>query len=90
MLFINTIGINASNFSTTIWASLESIGIILTPFIWLINRDIKTQKKLDRIEYAIFNDGKTGLKNKVDEISEDLPAIKTDIAIIKFSLGIEE
>lgn len=36
-------------------------------------------KRLDRIEYALYNDGKTGLINKVDTLLD----IKTDIEVLK-------
>jgi hypothetical protein len=40
-------------------------------------------KKLDRVEYALYNDGKTGLINKVDELIENQQLIKTEVEIIK-------
>jgi hypothetical protein len=39
--------------------------------------------KLSRIEYALYNDGKTGLINKVDELIENQQLIKTEVEIIK-------
>ena len=40
-------------------------------------------KRLDRIEYALYNDGKTGLINKVDSLIENQQTIKTDIEVMK-------
>lgn len=40
-------------------------------------------KKLDRVEYALYNDGKTGLINKVDELIENQQIIKTEVEVIK-------
>jgi hypothetical protein len=40
-------------------------------------------KRLDRIEYALYNDGKTGLINKVDCLVENQQIIKTEIEVIK-------
>lgn len=40
-------------------------------------------KRTDRIEYALYNDGKTGLINKVDALMENQQKIKTDVAILK-------
>lgn len=40
-------------------------------------------KRLSRIEYALYNDGKTGLINKVDALVENQQIIKTEIEIIK-------
>ena len=40
-------------------------------------------KRLDRIEYALYNDGKTGLVNKVDQLIENQNTIKLDVEILK-------
>lgn len=40
-------------------------------------------KRLDRIEYALYNDGKTGLVNKVDLLVENQQAIKDDVLVLK-------
>ena len=40
-------------------------------------------KRLDRIEYALYNDGKTGLINKVDALIENQQVIKTDVEVMK-------
>lgn len=41
------------------------------------------KEKLNRIEYALYNDGKTGLINKVDELIENQQIIKIDVEIMK-------
>lgn len=40
-------------------------------------------KRTDRIEYALYNDGKTGLINKVDSLVDNQQKIKTDVAVLK-------
>lgn len=40
-------------------------------------------KRLDRIEYALYNDGKTGLINKVDALMENQQLIRTDLEVMK-------
>ena len=40
-------------------------------------------KRLGRIEYALYNDGKTGLINKVDLLVENQQSIKDDVLILK-------
>lgn len=40
-------------------------------------------KRLDRIEYALYNDGKTGLVNKVDALVDNQIIIKTDVEVLK-------
>jgi len=39
--------------------------------------------KLSRIEYALYNDGKTGLINKVEELLENQQLIKIDVEVMK-------
>jgi len=46
-------------------------------------RKIDTQ--LTRVNYALFNEGKTGLVNKVDELLEKQSEIKIDIGILQGS-----
>ena len=74
---------NANSISSTIWAILESIVIIGTPIFFILKGQRKLDKRLDRIEYALFNDGKTGLINKVDSLIENQNYIKTDVAVLK-------
>jgi len=70
---------NSSIFFSTIWAIAETVVIIFGGFKVYLN----LVKKLDRIEYAIFNDGKTGLKNDVEALREDFQEVKTDLAVLK-------
>jgi hypothetical protein len=86
MIFWN----NANTVSNTIWALLESVVIIGAP-VFLINKKFdKMEKRLDKIEYAIFNEGKTGLKNRVEDIWNDLPEIKSDVKVIQTQLNIKD
>jgi hypothetical protein len=39
--------------------------------------------KLAKIEYALYNDGKTGLINKVDALIENQQIIKIDVEVMK-------
>lgn len=39
--------------------------------------------KLAKIEYALYNDGKTGLINKVDQLIENQNIIKIDVEVMK-------
>lgn len=40
-------------------------------------------KRMSRIEYALYNDGKTGLINKVDLLVENQQGIKEDVLVLK-------
>ncbi len=39
--------------------------------------------KLNRIEYALYNDGQTGLVNKVEELLENQQRIRVDVEVLK-------
>jgi hypothetical protein len=41
------------------------------------------EEKLSRIEYALYNDGQTGLINKVDQLIENQNIIKIDVEVMK-------
>ena len=41
------------------------------------------EDQLSKIEYALFNDGKTGLINKVDQLIENQQSIKIDVEVMK-------
>ena len=41
------------------------------------------EDKLARIEYALYNDGQTGLINKVEELLVNQQAIRLDVEIMK-------
>lgn len=40
-------------------------------------------KRLDKIDYALYNDGQTGLINKVDCLIERQQDIKIDVEVLK-------
>ena len=40
-------------------------------------------KRLDKIDYALYNDGKTGLINKVDQLIDNQQVIKIDVEVLK-------
>ena len=49
-----------------------------------INKHTEELKdKLNRIEYALYNDGKTGLINKVEELLANQQCIRVDVEVLK-------
>lgn len=62
-------------------AILAGVGLIAKHSIQKHTEELKD--KLNRIEYALYNDGKTGLINKVDQLIENQQAIKIDVEILK-------
>ena len=62
-----------------VWAILDSLVIIIGGFKFFA----KMNRRLDKIEYILLNDGKTGLVNKVDCLVENQQYIKTEVEVIK-------
>jgi hypothetical protein len=62
-------------------ALFAGVGIIAKHSIAKHTEELKD--KLNRIEYALYNDGKTGLINKVEELLENQQSIKIDVEILK-------
>lgn len=62
-------------------AILAGVGIIAKHSIQKHTEELKD--KLNKIEYALYNDGKTGLINKVDQLIENQQSIKIDVEILK-------
>jgi hypothetical protein len=69
---------NSNLFFSAIWAAAETALIAGGGFRVYLN----IAKKLDRIEYAIFNDG-NGMKQQVEDLHDNQQTIKTDIAVLK-------
>lgn len=44
--------------------------------------------KLSKIEYSLYNDGKTGLINKVEELLENQHLIRIDVEVMKAKAGL--
>lgn len=62
-------------------ALLAGMSIIAKHTIDKYTEELKD--KLNRIEYALYNDGKTGLINKVDCLIENQQLIKIDVEVMK-------
>lgn len=62
-------------------AVLAGVGIIAKHAIKTHTEHI--EDKLARIEYALYNDGKTGLINKVEELLTNQQCIRIDVEVMK-------
>jgi ABC-type amino acid transport substrate-binding protein len=62
-------------------ALLAGMGLVARHTIAKHTEELKD--KLNRIEYALYNDGKTGLINKVEELLENQQQIKIDVEVMK-------
>ena len=74
---------NADHVANAIRDAIEIILIVGTPVSITLKSLRKLDKRLTRIDYALFNDGKTGLVNKVDSIIEKQASISEDVAVLK-------
>jgi hypothetical protein len=62
-------------------ALLAGISIIAKHTIAKHTEELRDQ--LTKITYALYNDGKTGLINKVEELLENQQTIKIDVEVLK-------
>jgi hypothetical protein len=60
---------------------LAGIGYVAKQIIKTHTESI--QDDLSKIMYALYNDGKTGLINKVDQLIENQQQIKIDVEVMK-------
>jgi hypothetical protein len=74
---------NSSLLIGALWAICDTLVILGGGFRIYLN----ITKKLDRIEYAIFNDG-NGMKQQVEELHDNQAIIKTDIEVMKATMDI--
>jgi hypothetical protein len=78
----------ASDWSTIVYsyffvivASFAGLGYIAKHYVQKHTEDLKDD--LQKIMYALYNDGQTGLINKVDNLLERQQEIKIDVEILK-------
>lgn len=74
--------------ATIIYSYLFVVAALLTGMNLIAKHTItkyteELKDKLSRIEYAMYNDGKTGLINKVDQLIENQQCIRIDVEVLK-------
>lgn len=62
-------------------AIAAGVGIIAKHYVQKQTEELKEQ--LNKIMYALYNDGKTGLINKVDQLIENQQCIRIDVEVLK-------
>jgi hypothetical protein len=77
-----------SDTATIIYSYFFVMAGILAGLAFIAKATIKKhteaiEDKLARIEYALFNDGQTGLINKVDQLIQNQNIIKIDVEVMK-------
>ena len=74
--------------ATIIYSYFFVLAALLAGIAMIARHAIKThteviEDKLAKIEYALYNDGQTGLINKVEELLENQQKIKIDVEVMK-------
>ena len=77
-----------SDTATIIYSYFFVLAALLAGIAMIAKHTIKThteviEDKLAKIEYALYNDGKTGLINKVEELLTNQQSIKIDVEVMK-------
>ena len=62
-------------------AIAAGVGMIAKHYVSKQTEELKEQ--LNKIMYALYNDGKTGLINKVEELLENQQCIRVDVEVLK-------
>ena len=78
----------SSDVATIVYSYFFVIAALLAGVAMIAKHTIKThtetiEDKLSKIEYALYNDGHTGLINKVDQLIENQNIIKIDVEVMK-------
>jgi len=78
----------SSDVATIIYSYFFVTAAVLAGISVVARHAIKThtetiEDKLARIEYALYNDGQTGLINKVEELLVNQQSIKIDVEVMK-------
>jgi len=78
----------SSDVATIVYSYFFVTAAVLAGISLIAKHAIKThteaiEDKLARIEYALYNDGQTGLINKVEELLVNQQSIKIDVEVMK-------
>ena len=77
---------NVSTVTQAIWAFLESIVIVGAPIFWIHRAFTRLDKRLDKIEYQLYENGGGSIKDQMNRQDEALHALQVNQAIIKTKL----
>lgn len=73
---------NANTITNAIWAFLESVVIIGAPFFWINKKFNKMDKRLDKIEYQMYENGGGSIKDQLNRQDSALHDLQVNQAII--------
>jgi len=78
MLFWN----NANTVTQSIWATLESFMLVATPVFLILKNQRKLDKRLDKIEYQLYENGGGSMKDQMNRQDQALHELQLNQAII--------
>ena len=78
MLFWN----NANTVTQSIWATLESLVLVATPVFLILKNQRKLDKRLDKIEYQLYENGGGSMKDQMNRQDQALHELQLNQAII--------
>jgi hypothetical protein len=78
----------SSDIATIVYSYFFVLAAVLAGIAVIAKHTIRThtdelKDQLNKITYALYNDGQTGLINKVDQLIENQQLIKLDVEIMK-------
>jgi hypothetical protein len=73
---------NIATVSNAIWAILESFIIIGAPIFWISRMFRKMDKRLDKIEYQLYENGGSSMKDQMNRQDKALHELQINQAII--------
>jgi hypothetical protein len=73
---------NANNVTNTVWAFLESVVIIGAPIFYINKKFTKMDKRLDKIEYQMYENGGGSIKDQLNRQDKALHDLQVNQAII--------
>jgi len=76
---------NGSLLFSGIWAFCETIVIFTAAYKFFT----KMNRRLDRIEYQLYENGGSSMKDQINTLCQDIQELKINQAIIKTKLEIE-
>jgi hypothetical protein len=79
---------NANNVTNTVWAFLESVVIIGAPIFYINKKFTKMDKRLDKIEYQMYENGGGSIKDQLNRQDQALHDLQVNQAVIKAKLDL--
>lgn len=81
----------SSDIATIVYSYFFVLAAVLAGIAVIAKHTIRThtdelKDQLAKITYALYNEGQTGLINKVDQLIENQQAIKLDVEIMKVKI----